>query len=636
MKIEAAHYPRFTNIILIYRMMLKYWHYLLTGLLSMLGYALFNGVSITLVIPLFDYVFNPQKPLIVHSNWRSFLAAAGEMLKDHFASGFYGGFSNYGALWTKAKALMLQTDSLSLLYVLCGFVLVVMVLKNVFFYMHRILFAQLRGRTIRDIRALMFKRYLGQSLEFFGHNRVGDAIVRMVNDVDIVSEQFINQLINALRELITILVFARIAYLLNSRLFLYSILVLPIFSLSIGYLGKKIKKYSKKIQEQLSSLFSVVEEVLNSMKIVQAFRHEKQEFENYKTINNKHFRLWKRAQSYTALNTPIAEINSALTGIVVIVIGGNLILKPGGSFSLGDFTAFLFALFSMLHPLKVLSQVYTEIRKALVSLDRIGPMLSSVAELRDAPDAISKKDFSTSIDFKQVGFYYKPGKHVLQDFSLTIPKGSKIAFVGSSGGGKTTVANLINRLYDVKEGSIEIDGIDIRRLKLDDYRRLFGIVTQDSILFTRTIRENIAYGSQEQVSDEQIAQAAKVANAAEFIEEFGDSYAHVLASKGSDLSGGQKQRLCIARAVVADPPILIFDEATSALDTDSEQKVQQAIDEATRNRTVIMIAHRLSTVIKADKIVVLEKGKVVGIGSHEELLANNSRYQHLYKIQMQS
>ncbi len=636
MKIDSAPILRFTNIILIYRMMMKYWHYLLTGLVSMLGFALFNGISITLVIPLFDYVFNPNKALIVHSNWRSFLAAAGNLIQEHFAGGFFGGLGSYGALWEKAKALMLQTDSLSLLYVLCGFVLIVISLKNVFFYLHRILFAQLRGRTIRDIRALMFKRYLGQSLEFFGQNRVGDAIVRMVNDVDIVSEQFINQLINALRELITILVFARIAYMLNSRLFLYSILVLPIFSLSIGYLGKKIKKYSKKIQEQLSSLFSVVEEVLNSMKIVQAFRHERQEFENFKTINNKHFRLWKRAQSYTALNTPIAEINTALTGIVVIIIGGNLILKSGGSFSLGDFTAFLFALFSMLHPLKVLSQVYTEIRKALVSLDRIGPMLSSVPELRDTPDAQDKREFNAALEFDKVGFYYKPGKYVLQDFSLQIPKGSKIAFVGSSGGGKTTVANLINRLYDVKEGSIKIDGTDIRKLKLDHYRRLFGIVTQDSIIFTRTIRENIAYGSQEQVSDAQIVQAAQIANAAEFIDEYADKYQHILASKGSDLSGGQKQRLCIARAVVADPPILIFDEATSALDTDSEQKVQQAIDEATRNRTVIMIAHRLSTVIKADKIVVLEKGKVVGMGSHEELLAGNSRYQHLYKIQMQS
>ncbi|MDI9572798.1 MAG: ABC transporter ATP-binding protein, partial [Candidatus Cloacimonadota bacterium] len=301
--------------------------------------------------------------------------------------------------------------------------------------------------------------------------------------------------------------------------------------------------------------------------------------------------------------------------------------------SLGDFTAFLFALFSMLHPLKVITQVYTDIRKALVSLDRIGLVMNQESRIQDKPDAITKETFDSEITFENVTFGYKENKPVLKNFSLTIPKGSKVAFVGASGGGKTTIANLMNRLYDVTYGAIKIDGIDIRDIKLDNLRKFFGVVTQDSILFSKSIKENIAYGSQEEVSDEQIIKAAQIANAEEFINEMPNKYDEVLGSKGSDLSGGQKQRLCIARAIVGDPPILIFDEATSALDTDSEQKVQMAIDKATQNRTVILIAHRLSTILKADKIVVLEKGKIVGMGTHQELMQNCPRYQHLYNLQ---
>ncbi|MEN6444927.1 MAG: ABC transporter ATP-binding protein [Candidatus Cloacimonas sp.] len=626
---------RWNNIILIFRMMLKYWHYLLAGFICMLLFALFNGVSITLVIPLFDYVFKPGKINLSYTNFGAFLSALGEIIKQHFASsgGFFAALQNYDSLWESTKLLMLKTDSLSLLYGLCIAIFIIILFKNVFFLLHKIFFNSLRGRTIRDIRNYMFNRYLNQSLTFFSRHRVGDAIVRMVGDVDIVSEQLINSFINVSRELVTVIVFARIAYLLNPTLMLYSIIVLPIFSLTIGILGKKIKKYSKRIQEQLSNLFSNVEEVLNNMKIVQAFRHEHYERKKFETINNKHYKLWYKSQYYASLSTPITELNTAITGIVVIIIGGNMILAPGSSFSLGDFTAFLFALFSMLHPLKVITQVYTDIRKALVSLDRIALVINQESRIKDKEDAIAKDTFEKEITFDDVTFAYKESKPVLKHFSLTIPKGSKVAFVGSSGGGKTTIANLMNRLYDVSDGAIKIDGIDIRDIKLDSLRKLFGVVTQESILFSRSIKENIAYGSQDEVSDEQIAMAAQIANAEEFINELPTKYDEVLSSKGSDLSGGQKQRLCIARAIVGDPPILIFDEATSALDTDSEQKVQMAIDKATQNRTVILIAHRLSTILKADKIVVLEKGKIVGMGSHSELMQSCSRYQYLYNLQ---
>jgi len=626
---------RLTNIILIYRMMFTYWHYMLSGFVAMLLFALFSGASVTLVIPLFDYVFNPNKVNLLYHNLPDFLGALGHLVGNFISGsgGFWAATHNYSQFWTQLQALMLNTDSLVLLYTLCVVIFVIILLKNGFFFLQKVLFTQLRGRTIRDVRNYMFSRYLNQSLEFFSHNRIGDAIVRMINDVDIVSDQLISSMFDALREAATLIVFARIAFLLNPKLFLYSIFVLPLFSLTISFLGKKIKKYSQRIQEQLSILFSTVEEVLNSIKIVQAFRKETSEINNFCEINNRHFHLWSRSQNYGALNPPVAEINSVITGVVVILIGGGMILKPGSNFSLGDFTAFLFALFSMLHPLKVITQVYTDIKKALVSLDRIALVLNHSSDIVDKPDAVNKTTFDKELRFEQVGFYYKPGKPVLQGFDLTISKGMKIAFVGSSGGGKTTLANLLNRLYEVKEGRITMDGIDIRDIKLDDYRQLFGVVTQDSVLFTKTISANIAYGSNAAVSAEQVQQAAIVANADEFIQQLSHKYDEKLGNKANDLSGGQRQRLCIARAVVSDPPILILDEATSALDTDSERKVQDAINEATRNRTVIIIAHRLSSVINADAIVVLEKGRIVGYGTHEELLQTCARYQYLYRMQ---
>lgn len=531
---------------------------------------------------------------------------------------------------------MLQTDSLTLLYALCIFVVAIILLKNIFYYLQRVLFIKLRGNTIRDLRAAMFASYMGQSLEFFSQNRIGDAMVRMVSDAEIVSESFIKSLLEGILDLVMILVFMRIALLLSPSLFVYSLLVVPFFTLLVGWLGKQVKRNSQRIQSHLSTMFSTVEEALNSMKIVKAFRREETEHRDFSRVNAAYVKFWKKAQYYSSLSVPLSELNTVFTGVIVIVLGGKMILAPGSGFSLGDFTAFLFAIFSLLHPMKNLTQIYSDLRKAMVSLNRVFFVLNREAAVKDAPAAISKEKFNSDIVFDNVSFYYREDKPVLQDVSLTVRKGEKIAIVGVSGGGKTTLANLFNRMYDVTRGAIRIDGIDIRQIRLTDLRRLFGVVTQDSVLFTRSVRDNIAYGSLEEVSEEQICQAARIAHAESFILELPGQYDELLQTKGANLSGGQKQRLCIARAIVGDPPVLIFDEATSALDSESEKQVQQAIDDATQNRTVIMIAHRLSTVLKADRIVVLEQGKVMGQGSHEELLESCLRYQKLYSAQFEN
>ncbi|MDD3534632.1 MAG: ABC transporter ATP-binding protein [Candidatus Cloacimonetes bacterium] len=625
------------KVLLLGRIMLRYWPYMVAGLLAMILFALFSGFSITLLVPLFDYVFNPNKPEILYHNSAEVLAQLKEIYLSYISQigslWQIRSLQDLSPLWESLKDLMLVSSSLALLYILCGVIVVLILLKNISYFLNRYFFVKLRGKTIRDMRNIMFKRYLDQSLEFYGKNQVGDAIVRMVNDVEIVSNQFIFAVFNSIRDFSSIIVYMYIALMLNARLFAYSALIVPLLTFSIGFLGKKIKKYSRRIQSQISQMFSVVEEVLNSIKIVKAFRREEDEYIAFQKINHSNLTQWQRSQFYAAMNVPLSEINSTITGVVVVIMGGSMILSPEAHFSLGDFTAFLFAIFSMLHPLKSITQLYTEVKKAGVSMERIAYVLNQSSSIQDAPDAIEKPTFERDIVFDKVGFYYQEGVYVIRDFSLKIKKGQKIAFVGASGGGKTTITNLINRMYDVKEGRILIDGIDIRQIRLNDLRSLFGVVTQESILFTKTVKENIAYGSHKAQSDEEIHEAARIAHADEYIQELADKYEQQLAIKGSNLSGGQRQRLCIARAIVGNPPILIFDEATSALDTESERMVQDAIDAATQNRTVLLVAHRLSTILKADTIVVLEGGKIVGAGSHSELLANNARYQALYNLQ---
>lgn len=628
---DKADLKRKTNLGLLWRMMHRYWYYGLAGLVTMLLYALFSGISITLVIPLFDFVFKGRSNPVIYDTWYGFIAAAwDEVLLFFQQHRITLNPSSFEPLWVRLQDLMRLTDPLALLYSICVFVFIIFLLKNAFYYANRMFFVVLRGRTIRDLRKHLFGRYLSQSMEFYNQHQVGDAIVRMVNDVDTVSNQFIYSIFNSIRDFSTIIVYMVIAITLNPRLFLYSIIVLPLFSLTMSFMGRKIKKYSRRIQSQLSTMFSVVEEVLNSMRVVKAFRKEAAEEEAFNKINRKHMKMWQRSMAYSSLNVPISEMNSAITGILVIILGGSLILDPNGHFSLGNFTAFLFALFSMLHPLKTVTQMYSEIKKATVSLDRIALVLNQQSQVVDAPDAIAKKSLDSCITLENVSFSYNPDKEVLQNINLEIKKGEKIAIVGSSGSGKTTLANLLNRMYDVTQGSIKMDGVDIRKIKLDDLRGLFGIVGQESILFTRSIRDNIAYGAFGEVSDADIKTAAKVALADEFINELPHGYDQMLETKGSNLSGGQRQRLCIARAIVGNPPILIFDEATSALDNISEKKVQDAIDAAMLDRTVVIIAHRLSTVISCDRIVVLEQGRVQCVGTHNELLQSCKHYQELH------
>ncbi len=622
----------------IYKFIFKYPVYLTLGIISLLFYAAFSGVSITLVIPLFDNIFMAERTQdIIYSNISQLSTAFGDLFsRISLGDNSLLSTAYLDELWSEAKIILAQTDPWFLLKAICSFLIILFLLKNLFYFLNRIMFVNLRGRTINDIRNECYRKYLSQSYAFFNQNRVGDSIVRMVNDIENVNNLFIENIFKILRELSTVIIYAYIALRLNSDLFLVSLLILPPFAISVNLLAKKVKKYAKRIQSQLSDMFSNIEEVLNSMRIVKAFCKEEYEYNKLKKVNKKYFKFWRKSQVYLAFGLPISEMSSVIIGIVILFIGGADILEANSDFSFGDFTAFLFAVFSMMQPLKALTNAITDVRKAMVSVDRVSEILELKSEIVDSDNPVEVNTFKNNIAFKSVSFSYTKEKVVLGNCSFTINKGEKIAFVGASGSGKTTIANLINRMYDTTQGEILFDGIAIKTIKVDSLRKLFGIVTQDSILFSDTIENNIKYGSNEEKSLDDVVNACHFAFADEFIDQLPDKYQTMIMPHGSNLSGGQKQRLCIARAIINNPPILIFDEATSALDTDSEQKVQKAIDLAAGDRTVIIIAHRLSTILSADKIFVLEKGKIVGVGKHDELINNCVQYKHFYNLQFKT
>ncbi|MDP8210670.1 MAG: ABC transporter ATP-binding protein [Candidatus Stygibacter australis] len=625
------------NLVKIYKIMLQRWGYALGGIIFSLGFALFSGVSILMVIPLLDNVFVSDKPVVLHHTFPQFWQAIQQMVSSSISD--LGGLGaiiserSYQPILESLSDIMKQSDPVMLLWTIAVLFGVLTILKNAFFMGQNYLFAYLQGYTIREVRNLMYHKYLYQSLAFFNKNRIGDSLVRMVNDVQIVNLMFIESMFRSFQDVILIAVYMATAISINSRLFLISIIVMPLFSLGVTAIGIKMKKYARRIQTQMSHLFSYVEEVLSSIKIVKAFSREKMEYERFKGINDKQLTFWLKSKIYHLLTTPLSELNSVLIGCLVLVIGGKIVLAPESTFTFGSFMAFLFAIFSMLRPFKNLTKTYANFRKAMISLDRISEILDQDSEIKEDADPQEKSSFDSQIELKNISFSYDGNREVLKDIDLKINKGEKIALVGSSGSGKTTIANLLTRMYDATSGEINIDGIPIKKIKIKDLRLLFGTVTQDSILFSDTVVNNIAYGSLNECERGIIINSARIANAEEFILNMDNGYDTMLDTKAGNLSGGQKQRLCIARSIVGDPPILIFDEATSALDTEAEQKVQKAIEQATKDRTVVMIAHRLSTILNSDKIVVLDKGKIVGIGTHQELLKTNFRYQTLYNLQ---
>ncbi|PID30242.1 MAG: hypothetical protein CR982_01400 [Candidatus Cloacimonadota bacterium] len=632
--------------------------YIITGLVLMMFYALFGAASIAVATPMFDYVFKNKSekfdynttvevfegvfniiPAIFDSTFKE-IGKRTDMLLDSPKDFIEeknlkvkSNNSSFKLVKSRFEDLFRRSEPLSLLWFVVIILMSSTILKNLSYMGSRVVMSAFTGKLVKTIREEIFSKYLDLPLSFFSKNRTGDSQVRIFTDVRVVADLYLGSLISITRESITFIIFLSIALFISTKLLLYTLILVPIFSVVISFLGKKIKKYAKRIQNKISDLLSGVDEVFTGIKIVKAYQKEDQERESFRFSNDRYYKFWLKSKIYAAMSQPLSEINGVLTGSIIMILGGSMVLDPQSGMSFGSFIAFMAAILQILHPIKVITKGYNDIKKAGVSLDRLYAIFSTDNLIHEIENPVEVDSFKSKITIKNIYYAYEDEKYVLKDVSFEIKKGEKVAFVGASGSGKTTITNLLNRMYDVDRGEILLDDVNIKNLRLKSLRKLFGTVTQESILFNRSIKENIGYGSYETASLDEVKRAAKIACCDQFIENLELGYDTIIDPKGSNFSGGQRQRLSIARSIVGDPPILIFDEATSALDTVAEQKVQEGIDNATENRTVIVVAHRLSTILNSDKIVVFDNGKVVGVGKNDDLLKSCEIYKKLHDLQ---
>lgn len=511
-------------------------------------------------------------------------------------------------------------------------IIVLFFLRNLFRYLAVYFLAVVRNGVVMDLRNHLYQKVLILPLSYFNEKRKGDIISRMTNDVQEVEWSIMNSLEMAFRDPITIVAYLITLFVISPSLTVFVLLLLPVSGLIIGRIGKSLKRASDKGQFKMGMLLSMIEETISGLRIIKAFNSIDFADKRFKTANEDYNKLMIKLYRKRDLASPLSEFLSACVVTIVLWYGGSLVFTPGNYLDAAAFLVYLGIFSQVMPPAKSITQAYYNIQKGAASVDRIEQVLQEPEVITEKPDAIEKKEFTTAIEYRNVSFSYGEEK-VLKNINLIIPKGKTIAVVGPSGGGKSTLVDLLPRFYDCVEGGIYIDGTDIRDVIIHNVRGLMGIVSQETILFNDTVFNNIAFGM-ENVSEEAVINAAKVANAHEFIEKMPEGYYTNIGDRGTKISGGQRQRISIARAVLRNPPILILDEATSALDTESERLVQQALENLMRNRTSIVIAHRLSTIQFADEIIVLQSGALVERGTHNELREKDGLYKKLYELQI--
>jgi subfamily B ATP-binding cassette protein MsbA len=470
-------------------------------------------------------------------------------------------------------------------------------------------------------------------MSYFKNEKTGNLISRITNDVTVVQSSVSAVFLNLIREPLTIIVFLGIALSISWKLTLFSIVVLPFSLLIISWIGLKLRKQSGMLQEKMADITTILHETISGVKIVKAFGMEEYENKKFTSETHRFSRLILRMVRTRNAASPITEFLSVLVGVIIIYYGGQLVLVEQ-SIKGSEFITFLLAIFQLMPPIKELSSVNNRIQESSAAADRVFEILDTEPNIKDAESPKPVKEFKNNIEFRYVSFHYDDSPElVLQDVNFKVSRGQIIALVGSSGAGKTTLVDLIPRFYDPTDGDIFLDGINLKELKIQDLRELMGIVTQETVLFNETVKENIAYGLKD-YPGENIIQASKAANAHKFITELPRGYDTIIGEKGTKLSGGQRQRISIARALLKNPAVMIFDEATSALDNESEVLVQEAIERLMHDRTTFVIAHRLSTIRNADRILVLDRGKIVQDGKHDTLLSQKDGiYKKLYELQ---
>ncbi|MFC1620475.1 ABC transporter ATP-binding protein, partial [Candidatus Neomarinimicrobiota bacterium] len=541
-----------------------------------------------------------------------------------------GNFHEILQAWT-AKIIQ-QPKPLDTLARLCWLLLGIFLLKNVFFYLKNMSAGVIENRLIRDLRNNLFHHIQTLSLSYFDRQKTGEISSIILNDVTAVRRAFSVSLQKVIVEPINIIVFAALLFAISWELSLLAIPLIPLAGIITTRLGRSLRRRAKRSTKQIAGVMNVLQETLRGMRIVKAFTMEREEIKRFSKENQRYYFLVFRRFSLKNLNTPVNELIGVSFGVLLLWVGGQQVLI-GRGVGPEEFMSYIIFLFAMLQPLRNLSNVHANIQIGLASADRIFHLLDEPTSIKENSDAIDLQGFNDTIRFENVTFTYEGGgRPALYDINTEIKKGEVVALVGMSGAGKSTVVDLVPRFYDVSSGRITIDGHDVRDVKIHSLRLLMGMVSQETILFNTTIRDNILYGNP-QADDEQLLAAAEAAHTSEFIEEMPEGLETIIGEQGVQLSGGQRQRLAIARALLKNPPILILDEATSALDSESEKLVQEAIDALMQERTVIVIAHRLSTIHNASRILVLDSGRLLEAGTHQDLLDQGGRYYRLYQTQ---
>lgn len=600
----------------------KLWKYLtrykknlvLVFIFNLLG-AIFSFGMIAAIIPFLNVLFDNTQQ--VHELPETFALTKDTLMQ----------YCNYYLTlvierWDKSAALIF----------ICAFLLIITFLKDFFEYFGKYFNIPIVNGVPRDIYNTAYRKIIDLPVYFFTNERKGDIMSRMSSDITVVRNSMVS-FIDLIKNPLYILVYFTGIIIISYKMTAIVLLLLPLMGIITGRIGKSLKRSTNKTQELQGDILVYLDETLIGLKIIKLFNGTQQMIRKFENGSDAHYREMNRANRKSNLAHPLTDFLIVLALSFAVYIGGLLVISENGGLSAEAFIAFILAFTQITSPAKSFTSAFYNIKQGAAGIDRIEKIINAEAKIKEEPDAKEIKRFSNSIDINHVTFSYNKERTILNDVSFSIPKGSSVALVGQSGSGKTTIANLLPRFYEPQIGSICIDGIPINQYKLADLRHLIGIVTQESLLFNDTVFNNIAFGF-ENPDKEQVINAAKLANAHDFIMELENGYDTVIGDQGGKLSGGQRQRLCIARAIMKNPEILILDEATSALDTESERLVQDALSNLMKDRTSLVIAHRLSTIKNSDTIIVLNEGKIVELGKHDELIALNGAYKRLHDLQL--
>ncbi len=610
---------------------IPFWKQLLTASLSAAIHAILSGMLVWMVGPLLMTLFQVggvenQVDSVIEQPLDP--SATSEIVKD--LTGSVDTFKEVMKNWI--NELVLSDTRQNTLIKFCWLIMIIVVGKNLFLYLQGFFMAFVQQSIIRSFRDKLFEKYQRLSLDYFHSRRTGQIISRVTNDVVVLNESIDIGFNRLVTDSIMAILFAAFLVVISWKLTLLAMVIMPLVFLFIWFIGKKLRKYSERSQERMADVNAVLEESVNNIRIVKAFSMEKFEIKKFYEATYNFFKALLRMTRIRHLASPINDTLTSIAGIIILIYAGSQIIDGTGELDAGDFMTYVVAMFSLIKPVKSLSQIHIKLQEGMAAAERIFNVLDTPEKVTDPATPKILTNLTDSIKYSNISFSYNGTDKVLDDISFSVRKGEVVAFVGPSGGGKSTLLDLLPRFYDPQSGSISIDNYNIKELSLNSLRSLMGIVTQETYLFNDTVRNNIAYGI-ENVSDKTLRDAAQMANAHEFISKLDNGYDTPVGNRGVMLSGGQRQRLAIARALLKNPQILIFDEATSALDTESELLVQDAIDKLMSSRTSLVIAHRLSTIQHADRIIVIEKGKIVEQGSHRELLQLNGTYKRLHSIQ---